>query len=404
MASNQQNQSTNDSVKLEQRLSLMKHKLVVLSGKGGVGKSTVAANLALSLATSGKQVGLLDVDFHGPSIPKLLGLEGQQVQASQAGLEPIHYNDNLKMMSLGLMLQSQDDAVIWRGPMKMHAIKQLLQDVNWGRLDYLIVDCPPGTGDEPLSIVQLIKNVTGAVIVTTPQDLSLADVRKSIRFCEKLNMPVLGVIENMSGFVCPHCGRTADIFKTGGGEKMAGEMGVPFLGRIPIEPDIVTSGDEGKPYVYAYAGSETAQRFESIVAALVNKQAESTKVQEQSKREPDKGNKMTTYAIPTANGELCLHFGHCEAFAFIEVDEEKKEIVKQELRQPPQHQPGVLPRWLAENDVDYIIAGGMGSRAKALFAENNIQVITGAGVDKPENVVSAHLQGTLQLGENVCDH
>ena len=401
MALNQQNQS---GVDIEQRLKMMEHKLVVLSGKGGVGKSTVAANIALSIASTGLEVGLLDVDFHGPSIPKLLGLEGEQVQVSKDGLEPLHFNEKLKMMSLGLMLQNQDDAVIWRGPMKMGAIKQLLQDVNWGRLDYFVIDSPPGTGDEPLSVVQLIKDLDGAVIVTTPQDLALADVRKSIRFCEKLNMPVLGVIENMSGFVCPHCGETVDIFKSGGGEDMARDMGVPFLGRIPIEADIVTSGDDGKPYVSAYADTETARRFEDIVATLLNKQEESKKVSEQPQHELKKGNKMTRYAIPTANGELCLHFGHCETFALIEVDEDKKEILKQEFREPPLHEPGVLPRWLAENGVNIIISGGMGSRAQALFTENNIQVITGACVDKPENVVLAHLEGKLQLGENVCDH
>ena len=401
MALNQQNQS---GVDIEQRLKMMEHKLVVLSGKGGVGKSTVAANIALSIASTGLEVGLLDVDFHGPSIPKLLGLEGRQVQTTQAGLEPLRFNEKLKMMSLGLLLQNPDDAVIWRGPMKMGAIKQLLQDVNWGRLDYFVIDSPPGTGDEPLSVVQLIKDLDGAVIVTTPQDLALADVRKSIRFCEKLNMPVLGVIENMSGFVCPHCGETVDIFKSGGGEDMARDMGVPFLGRIPIEADIVTSGDDGKPYVSAYADTETARRFEDIVATLLNKQEESKKVSEQPQHELKKGNKMTRYAIPTANGELCLHFGHCETFAFIEVDEDKKKIVKQEFREPPLHEPGVLPRWLAENGVNIIVAGGMGSRAKGLFEENNIEVITGAYVDKPENVVLAHLEGKLQLGENVCDH
>lgn len=401
MALNQQNQS---GVDIEQRLKMMKHKLVVLSGKGGVGKSTVAANIALSIASTGLEVGLLDVDFHGPSIPKLLGLEGRQVQTTQAGLEPLRFNEKLKMMSLGLLLQNPDDAVIWRGPMKMGAIKQLLQDVNWGRLDYFVIDSPPGTGDEPLSVVQLIKDLDGAVIVTTPQDLALADVRKSIRFCEKLNMPVLGVIENMSGFVCPHCGETVDIFKSGGGEDMARDMGVPFLGRIPIEADIVTSGDDGKPYVSAYADTETARRFEDIVATLLNKQEESKKVSEQPQHELKKGNKMTRYAIPTANGELCLHFGHCETFALIEVDEDKKEILKQEFREPPLHEPGVLPRWLAENGVNIIVAGGMGSRAKGLFEENNIEVITGAYVDKPENVVLAHLEGKLQLGENVCDH
>ena len=190
-----------ESVELEKRLAEIKYKIIVLSGKGGVGKSTTAANLATSLALAGKKVGLLDIDFHGPSIPKLMGLENRKIEVRENLLVPIGYGENLKVMSLGFLLQSADDAVIWRGPMKMGAIKQLLKDVNWGRLDYLIVDCPPGTGDEPLSIVQLLKNPTGAVVVTQPQDLSVADVQRSISFCEKLNLRVLGVIENMSGFV-----------------------------------------------------------------------------------------------------------------------------------------------------------------------------------------------------------
>jgi ATP-binding protein involved in chromosome partitioning len=392
-----------ENAELEQRLNQMKKKLVVLSGKGGVGKSTVASNMALSMAMQGYEVGLLDIDFHGPSLPKILGFEGTQIQVSKDGLEPLKYNDKLKMMSLGLLLQSQDDAVIWRGPMKTGAIKQLLKDVNWGPLDYLVVDSPPGTGDEPLSVAQILKKVDGAIIVTTPQDLALTDVRKSIRFCGKLNMPVLGVIENMSGFVCPHCGKITDIFKSGGGQHMALDMGVPFLGRIPIEVDIVRSGDDGKPFVAAYANSETARRFKKIVDIILNNQT-SLEKPESSDLELSDRDHMIRYAIPTANGELCLHFGHCETFAFIDVDEDQKKIVNQEFQNPPPHEPGVLPQWLAKNNVRIVIAGGMGSRAQSLFEQNGIQVITGAQVDKPEKVVNAYLSNNLKLGDNVCDH
>ena len=213
-----------ESIEMDKRLAQIKYKIVVLSGKGGVGKSTTATNLAMSLALAGRKVGLLDIDFHGPSIPKLMGLEGKKVDVEGELLKPLGFGENLKVMSLGFLLQSLDDAVIWRGPMKMGAIKQLIKDVAWGELDYLVVDCPPGTGDEPLSIVQLVKNPTGAVVVTQPQALSVADVRRSIRFCEQVKMPVLGVVENMSGFVCPKCGETMDIFKSGGGEEMAKEL------------------------------------------------------------------------------------------------------------------------------------------------------------------------------------
>ncbi|MBC7186735.1 MAG: Mrp/NBP35 family ATP-binding protein, partial [Calditrichaeota bacterium] len=199
-------QEAMESLELAKRLAQIRYKILVLSGKGGVGKSTVAANLAVALAAMGRHVGLLDVDFHGPSIPKLMGLEQRTVAIEQGAMLPVDCGPHLKVMSLGLLLPSEDDAVIWRGPLKMGVIKQLLKDVQWGRLDYLIVDSPPGTGDEPLSVAQLLTPPVGAIVVTQPQQLSTADVRRSIRFCQRVGMPVLGVIENMSGFVCPHCG------------------------------------------------------------------------------------------------------------------------------------------------------------------------------------------------------
>jgi len=254
---------------LSEQLSKIRHKILILSGKGGVGKSTVAANLAISLSLAGKKVGLLDVDIHGPSIPKLLGLENETLRSDGERILPVELGDNLKVMSVGFMLGRQSDAVIWRGPMKYSLIKQFISQVDWGSLDYLIVDSPPGTGDEPLTVAQLIEDADGAVLVTTPQDLSTADVRRSVGFCRKLNLPVLGVMENMSGFVCPHCGERTDIFGAGGGEDMAEEMGVPFLGRIPIDPKIVESGDSGRPYVHLPAGSEAAKAFEEAIEPLL---------------------------------------------------------------------------------------------------------------------------------------
>jgi len=258
---------------LAERLCRIRHKILVLSGKGGVGKSTVAANLAVALALRGFRTGLLDIDIHGPSIPKLLRLEGRTLDVSGSAMEPVAVGGNLKVISIGFLLRSADDAVIWRGPLKMGVIKQFLKDVNWGDLDYLVVDSPPGTGDEPLSICQLIQDADGAVVVTTPQDVAVADVRKCITFCRQLKMPVLGVIENMSGFACPHCGKTTDLFKAGGGERMAAEMAVPFLGRIPIDPTVVESGDAGRPFAYHNAGSPAARAFEAITEALQQKLA-----------------------------------------------------------------------------------------------------------------------------------
>jgi len=250
---------------LAQRMCQIGHKLVVMSGKGGVGKSTVAASLAISLAAAGKQVGLLDVDIHGPSIPQLMGLDGGHVLTHGEELVPVQAAPNLKVISIGFLLANNRDAVIWRGPMKYGVIRQFLKDVAWGPLDYLVIDSPPGTGDEPLSVAQLVGQPAGAILVTTPQELAVADVRRSVSFCEKVSLPVIGIIENMSGLTCPHCGGQIDLFKVGGGERLAREMNVPFLGKIPIDPQIVTCGDSGAPYVQRFAASPAAQAFAEVV-------------------------------------------------------------------------------------------------------------------------------------------
>ncbi|HOP27191.1 MAG TPA: Mrp/NBP35 family ATP-binding protein [Candidatus Sabulitectum sp.] len=255
--------------KLVLRMKGIRHKIVVLSGKGGVGKSTVAVNLAISLSLAGKKVGLLDVDIHGPSIPTMLGLVNAGVQTDGQNLLPVEIG-GLKVMSVGFLLDNRDSAVIWRGPMKMGVIEQLLRDVKWGELDYLIIDSPPGTGDEPLSAVQLVGDMDGAVMVTTPQDVAAADVRKSLDFCRQLGLPVLGIVENMSGFVCPHCGKETPIFKGENGRKMAEAAGVPFLGSIPIDPNVGLSSDAGKPFVYNYGKTETAKRFEKLIEPLLD--------------------------------------------------------------------------------------------------------------------------------------
>jgi len=256
-------------LQLEARMQEIGFKLLVLSGKGGVGKSTVAANMAVSLAMQGKTVGLLDVDVHGPSIPKLLALEGRQVHSDGGAMLPVSARENLKVMSIGMLLAGAGDPVIWRGPMKHNVIRQFLTDVAWGRLDYLVIDSPPGTGDEPLTVVQLVGAPAGAVIVTTPQDLAISDVRRCVSFCNSVSLPVVGIVENMSGYVCPKCGEKSDLFKTGGGKALASEMGVPFLGQIPIDPEIVSSGDEGTPFVCGPAETPGARAFDSVVEAVL---------------------------------------------------------------------------------------------------------------------------------------
>ena len=230
---------------IKEKLKDFKNKLLVMSGKGGVGKSTVAAYLAVGLARKGHQVGLMDVDLHGPSIPRLLGLKGsiQSSTESKKGI-PLKYLPNMEVMSIEALLGDKDTATIWRGPLKIGVIKQFINDIAWSNSDYLIIDCPPGTGDEPLTIAQVIPD-TKAVIVTTPQEISLADVRKSINFCHQVNMEILGLIENMSGLKCPYCGKTIDLFKTDGGMITAKKAGLTLLGSLPLEPAIVSEGDIG---------------------------------------------------------------------------------------------------------------------------------------------------------------
>ena len=227
------------------KLKEFKNKILVMSGKGGVGKSTIAAYLSVGLARKGFQVGLMDVDLHGPSIPRLLGLTGQILSAGESNKAiPLKYLPNMEVMSIETLLGDKDTATIWRGPLKIGVIKQFIADIAWSNSDYLIIDCPPGTGDEPLTIAQVIPD-TKAIIVTTPQEISLADVRKSINFCHQVNMQILGLIENGSGLTCPHCGKTIDLFKTGGGMVTAKKAGLRLLGSLPLEPDIVLEGDNG---------------------------------------------------------------------------------------------------------------------------------------------------------------
>ena len=242
----------------------MKHKFMVISGKGGVGKSTVATNLATTLANEGYEVGLMDADIHGPNIPKMLGIEDERPGASAKGLLPITTIHNLKVMSIAFFLQSKDDAVIWRGPLKHGAIKQFLGDVYWGDLDYLIIDLPPGTGDEALSVAHLLKNVDGAIVVTTPQEVALLDSRKAVTFTRQLKLPLVGIVENMSGFNCPHCHTPIDLFKKGGGERASREMLVPFLGRIPIDPEMVSCGDSGISLFSRPGHEEVRSAFSNI--------------------------------------------------------------------------------------------------------------------------------------------
>jgi len=254
--------------KLHQNLLGVRHIILVMSGKGGVGKSTVASNLALALSRQGLKVGLLDVDFHGPSIPKMFGLENAALEGDgENRIYPV-MREGLAVMSIGFTLQEEDQAIIWRGAMKHGIIQQLLTDVAWGVLDYLVIDAPPGTGDEPLSVCQLLPNADGAVVVTTPQDVAATDVAKSLNFCDQLGFNVIGIIENMSGFVCPHCGEVTQIFSSGAGERLSQQYGTRFLGRLPIDPRVCAGGDSGVPFVDSASDSPVAKAFQTAVTAI----------------------------------------------------------------------------------------------------------------------------------------
>jgi ATP-binding protein involved in chromosome partitioning len=389
----------------------VKHKFLVLSGKGGVGKSCIAVNLAVWLSMQGKNVGLLDIDIHGPSIPKLLNLEHMNVQAVGDKMLPVVYSDTLKVMSVGFLLRNETDALIWRGPMKHSVIKQFVTEVRWGDLDYLVVDCPPGTGDEPLSIAQLLGQIDGAIIITTPQQLAVVDVKKCVTFCRQLNLPVLGVIENMSGFVCPHCSQRIDVFAGNGGQEIARDFKVSLLGKIPMDPALAHACDLGKPFVDTARQNLTAVAISSAFEPLLDIEKRvptdiSVSSAAQKENHVNKKEKKSTMriAIPITDGKLSAHFGHCEEFALVDVNEQTREIANVAKLQPPAHEPGVLPKWLSEQKADVIIAGGMGQRAQQLFAQNNIRVVVGASDQHPEELVTAYLNDTLETGNNICDH
>ena len=253
--------------KVKTSLDKIRHKFIVMSGKGGVGKTSTSVNLSIALANQGCKVGIMDVDLHGPDVPRMLGLQGLLDISPNQKLVPATYSDNLRAVSIESLTPSKDDAIIWRGPIKFSAIQQFIGDVEWGELDFLIIDSPPGTGDEPLTVAQTIADAR-AIIVTTPQEVALADVRKSISFCKTVNMEIFGIIENMSGFPCPHCGETVEIFGSGGGEKTAQTYGLNFLGRIPFDPNVVLCGDNGTCFRDAHALSPVTRAFDEIAAKM----------------------------------------------------------------------------------------------------------------------------------------
>ena len=266
-ATKQKNVQADQDAAVNASLKKIKNKFIVLSGKGGVGKTSTSVNLAIALSKKGFKVGIMDVDLHGPDVPRMLGLEGMLDLNENRKLMPMSYSENLKAVSIESLTGNKDDAIIWRGPIKYSAIKQFIGDVDWGELDFLIIDSPPGTGDEPLTIAQTISDAK-AIIVTTPQEVALADVRKSINFCKTVKMEIFGLIENMSGFECPHCGKTINLYGSGGGEKTAQAMGVQFLGKIPFDPNVVQCGDSGTSILDTHKNSLVTQAFDKVAVKM----------------------------------------------------------------------------------------------------------------------------------------
>ncbi|MBC7090573.1 MAG: Mrp/NBP35 family ATP-binding protein [Nitrososphaeria archaeon] len=253
--------------RVRENMGKVKHKIAVISGKGGVGKSTFTVNLAIAFAAKGhmERVGILDADFHGPSVPKMLGAKGQMIQSDDGRILPVIGPMGIRVVSTEFILPDENTPVIWRGPLKMNAIRDFLSEISWGELDFLLIDLPPGTGDEPLSIAQLLPDLDGVIVITIPSQVSQLVVKKSVNFARRLNLPVIGIVENMSGFICPNCGTKVDIFQAGGGRKIAEELNIPFLGSIPIDQRICEDADNGKPFILEHKYSPATEAFMEIV-------------------------------------------------------------------------------------------------------------------------------------------
>jgi len=368
--------------KVREQLSKIKYKILVMSGKGGVGKSTVAVNIAIGLSLQDFMVGLLDVDLHGPNIPKMLGARDLRLSRKPDGkIGAIKYSPNLKFLSIEPLLPSEDSAVIWRGPLKHSAIRQFIGDIDWGELDYLIIDAPPGTGDEPLTVAKTIPDAY-VVIVTTPQEVSLIDVKKSIRFCQKTKMRILGIVENMSGFICPHCGKPIDLFKKGGGEKLAQELGLRFLGRIPIDPRVVDTGDTGRPFIAAYPESPTAKAFEELIRKIIS-------ATEEMKRDILEERFMRV-AIPiNTPSKIEIDPEKFDLFAIYDIENNKilvKDVVKKVENQN-------LIDFLKEQVVTHVLLFDPPKNLADHLSQNEIRVlVTDTSTESPDNLIEEYLK------------
>jgi ATP-binding protein involved in chromosome partitioning len=378
------------------RLPSVRHKVVVLSGKGGVGKSSVAVSLAASLRLAGKRVGLLDADLDGPSVPRLLGVDVMQAAEADGKTAPVDVA-GMKVMSAGFLLRGPNDAVLWRGLMRRCFVKQCMDGTEWGELDYLIIDAPPGTGEELAAVAELLGDAAG-VVVTTPQQVATADARRSIAFCSMIGIELLGVIENMSDRSSSPGGAPLSLFGAGGGEALAAELCLPFLGAIPLDPSVVTAGEQGKPFVETQPESAASQAFNNVVRAVLiaNNDAADTCAPGCQRR------RGARIAVPIADGTLCKHFGHSEQFAIFETGADGDELSGPVLVTSPPHGAGFLPRWLARQQVTTVIAAGMGRRARTLLAAHGIEVVLGATEGRPQELVRAFVGGCCPLAKQTA--
>ncbi len=371
--------------RLQEQLAKIRHKIMVMSGKGGVGKSSVAVNLAIGLSLQDFMVGLLDVDLHGPNVPKMLGLRRGRLQRRPDGrIGAIVYSPNLKFLSIEPLLPQEDAAVIWRGPLKISAIRQFIADIDWGKLDYLIIDAPPGTGDEPLTVAKTIPDAY-ALLVTTPQEVSLIDVRKSYNFCRKVKMRILGLVENMSGFICPHCGKEVDLFKRGGGERLAEELGIKFLGRIPVDPRVVAAGDAGKPMIAAYPESKTAEAFEELVRNVVA-------ATEELFRDVEEGRYMRV-AIPVEGPLVAEGLEKTDLFALYDI--EKGQVKVKDVAKKPEDTS--LDLWLKEQVVTHLMAPQFSPEIKEKLSKVGLRLIEGIHPKiKADLAIQDYLSGIIK--------
>lgn len=386
-------------------LNQIKRTVAVLSGKGGVGKSMITALLAVYMQRTGKyRIGVMDADITGPSIPKLFGADGFTPKVTDQGMFPVRTHSDIQLMSINLLLDSPDAPVLWRGPLLGNVIKQFWNEVIWGDLDFMFLDMPPGTGDVPLTVFQSLP-LDGIVIVTSPQDLVSMIVKKAINMAKMMNIPIIGLVENMSHTVCPHCGKEIALFGESHTAQVAADFGIPYLGSMPIDPDLARLADEGHieriHKNFLTEAIETLEKLPIHGMSYAEKDAEELERKNADKIETGKkqeDNKVRI-AVSVEAGEISQHFGHCEGFQIIDIENNK--LVKEEFMANPGHKPGLLPRLLHERQVNVVIAGGMGGGAVDMFNENCIDVITGAS-GKVANVVDSYLAGTLESSGSVC--